>query len=331
MQGAMLGFKPIEFIPAGTKFRFVHHWRLALAETAILALATLYLLASPWGPGLNYGVDFRGGIKLELRMKDAPADVAAIRSKLGALNLGGLQIQQFGDRPSDVLIRMEEQPGDEKVQLDLIAKVQQAVGENVEVLSKEVIGPAVSAELVSSAIWSLGLSTLGIFLYIWFRFEWQFSASAIAALLHDIAATVCVLSVLQIEFDLSVVAALLTLIGYAVNDTVVTFDRVRENLRKYKRMALGELIDLSVNETLSRTAMTAGAVLITLIALFVLGGPVIRGFALTILIGGLVSSYTSMFVAAPLLYVLGVKREWGADAPATKDAAETSRARATFK
>jgi preprotein translocase subunit SecF len=327
----MLGIKPIEFVPTGTKFRFVHHWRLALAETIILAIVTVALL-SPWGPGLNYGVDFRGGTKLELRIKDGTADIAAIRSRLEALNLGGLQIQQFGDRPSDVLIRMEEQQGDDKDQQEAFAKVQRAVGENVEMLGKEVIGPAVSAELIASAIWTLALSTLGIFLYIWFRFEWQFSASAIVALLHDIAMTVCLLSVLQIEFDLSVVAALLTLIGYAVNDTVVTFDRVRENLRKYKRMPLGELIDLSVNETLSRTAMTAGAVLITLIALFALGGPVIRGFALTILFGGVVSSYTSMFVAAPLLYVLGVKREWGTDAPVrTAATGGPERAPVTFK
>jgi len=326
-----MSFKPIEFVPAGTKFRFVHHWRLALVETILLALLTLYLLASPWGPGLNYGVDFRGGIKLELRVKDGPADIGAIRAKLGELNLGGLQIQRFGDRPTDVLIRMEEQPGDDKAQLELIAKVQRAVGENVEVLGQEVIGPAVSAELISSAVWALTLASLGIFLYVWFRFEWQFSVSAIAALLHDIAMTVCLFSIFQLEFDLSIVAALLTLIGYAVNDTVVTFDRVRENLRKYKRMQLGELIDLSVNETLSRTAMTAGAVLITLVALFVLGGPVIRGFALAILFGMVVSTYTSMFVAAPLLYLLGVHREWGTDAPATPAAAEASRARATFK
>src|SRR5262245_38099270 len=325
----MLGFKPIEFIPAGTKFRFVHHWRLALAETVILAVVTVALL-SPWGPGLNYGVDFRGGIKIEIRTKDGPADVAAIRAKLGALDLGGLQIQQMGT-PNDVLIRMEEQAGGDNAQQEAIVKVQRALGENVELLSSEVIGPSVSAELLTSAIWALSLSTLGIFLYIWFRFEWQFSASAIIALLHDIAMVVCMLSVLQLEFDLSIVAALLTLIGYAVNDTVVTFDRVRENLRKYKRMALGELIDLSVNETLSRTAMTAGAVLITLIALFVLGGPVIRGFALTILVGGVVSSYTSMFVAAPLLYVLGVKREWGTDAPVRSAATAASRARVTFK
>jgi preprotein translocase subunit SecF len=322
-------FKPIEFVPAGTKFGFVHHWKLALAETIILAIVTVALL-SPWGPGLNFGVDFRGGTKIEVRMKDGPADIAAIRTKLGSLNLGGLQIQQFGG-PSDVLIRIEEQPGGDKGQQEAIAKLQKALGDNVDVRSSEVIGPSVSAELISSAIWALTLASLGIFLYIWFRFEWQFSVSAIVALLHDIAMTVCLFSILQLEFDLSIVAALLTLIGYAVNDTVVTFDRVRENLRKYKRMPLGELIDLSVNETLSRTAMTAGAVLITLIALFVLGGPVIRGFALAILFGMLVSSYTSMFVAAPLLYVLGVKREWGTDAPLRKVAAGPRRERISFK
>jgi preprotein translocase SecF subunit len=326
----MLGLKPIEFIPPGTKFAFVHHWKLALAETVVLALLTIYLLLTPWGPGLNYGVDFRGGIKVELRTKDGPADIASMRAKLNALNLGGLQIQQFGN-PTDVLIRMEEQPGGDKGQQEAIAKVQRALGENVELRSSEVIGPTVSAELISSAIWALTFASVGIFLYIWFRFEWQFSVSAIIALLHDVAMTVCLFSILQLEFDLSIVAALLTLIGYAVNDTVVTFDRVRENLRKYKRMSLGELIDLSVNETLSRTAMTAGAVLITLVALFVLGGPVIRGFALAILFGMLVSTYTSMFVAAPLLYVIGVKREWGTDAPVRNAAAGASRARVTFK
>jgi preprotein translocase SecF subunit len=189
------------------------------------------------------------------------------------------------------------------------------------------VGATVSAELISSALAALSLATLGIFAYLWFRFEWQFSVSAVIALVHDVAMVVCLFSILQIEVDLTIVAALLTLIGYAVNDTVVTFDRVRENLRKYKRMPLGELIDLSVNETLSRTAMTAGAVLITLVALFVLAGPVIRGFTLAMLFGGVVSSYTSMFVAAPLLYVIGVKRDWGGEPKSTTAARASGRPR----
>ena len=231
---------------------------------------------------------------------------------MGALDLGGLQIQQFG-APNEVLIRIEEQPGGDKAQQEAVGKVQAALGDKIEIRRVEVVGATVSAELITSAITALTLATLGIFAYLWFRFEWQFSVSAVVALLHDMAMVLCLFSILQLEVDLTIVAALLTLIGYAVNDTVVTFDRVRENLRKYKRMPLDELIDLSVNETLSRTAMTAGAVLITLVALFVLAGPVIRGFTLAMLFGGLVSSYTSMFVAAPLLYVIGVKREWGAD------------------
>ncbi len=223
------------------------------------------------------------------------------------------RIQQFGG-PNEVLIRIEEQPGGDKAQQEAVGKVQAALGDKIELRRVEVVGATVSAELITSAITALALALLGIFAYLWFRFEWQFSVSAIVALLHDMAMVLCLFSILQLEVDLTIVAALLTLIGYAVNDTVVTFDRVRENLRKYKRMPLNELIDLSVNETLSRTAMTAGAVLITLVALFVFAGPVIRGFTLAMLFGGAVSSYTSMFVAAPLLYVIGVKRDWGTDA-----------------
>jgi preprotein translocase SecF subunit len=305
-------FKPIEFIPSGTKFAFVSHYKLALAETLILAVLTVALLSTL---GLNFGVDFRGGTMIEIRTTEGPADIAALRAKVGALNLGGVQIQQFG-APNEVLIRIEEQTGGDKAQQDAVGKVQAALGDKVELRRVEVVGATVSAELITSAIIALTLATLGIFAYLWFRFEWQFSVSAIIALLHDMAMVLCLFSILQLEVDLTIVAALLTLIGYAVNDTVVTFDRVRENLRKYKRMPLDELIDLSVNETLSRTAMTAGAVLITLVALFVLAGPVIHVFTLAMLFGGVVSSYTSMFVAAPLLYVIGVKREWGSDVAA---------------
>jgi preprotein translocase SecF subunit len=299
-------FKPIEFVPHGTRFSFVSHYRLALGETVILAIVTVFLLTTV---GLNFGVDFRGGTMIEIRTTDGPADIGAIRSKVGALGLGEVQIQQFG-APNDVLIRVEHQPGGEKAQQETVGKVQSALGEKIEIRRVEVVGATVSAELVSSAILALTISTLGIFAYLWFRFEWQFSVSAIVALLHDLAMTVCLFSILQLEFDLTIVAALLTLIGYAVNDTVVTFDKVRENLRKYKKMPLDELIDLSVNETLSRTAMTAGAVFITLVALYAFGGEVIRGFTLAMLVGGVVSTYTSMFVAAPLLYVIGVKRDW---------------------
>lgn len=300
---------PIQFVPPDTKFKFVKHWRIAVAETVITFIATIALLATL---GLNLGVDFRGGTMIEIGTTDGPADIAEVRSTIEGLDLGEVQIQEFGS-PTEVLIRVEEQPGGEAAQQRTAERIQGALGDNVEIRRVEVVGATVSGELIESAIWALAVAALGIFFYVWFRFEWQFSVAALIALSHDILLTVCLFSLLQIDFDLTIVAALLTLIGYAINDTVVMFDRVRENLRKYKKMPLEELIDLSVNQTLSRTVMTAGAILITLIALFIFGGPVIRGFAVAMLFGMAVSTYTSMYVAAPLLYVIGMNRE--ADAP----------------
>ena len=308
----LLPFKPVELVPHGTKFSFVSHQRLAIIETIVLGLITIVLLSTL---GLNYGIDFRGGTLMEVRFTKAAPDLVDLRSRLSALGLGDVQIQEFG-AVNDLMIRVEEQPGGEPAQQEAVRKVQAALGQDIDLRRIEVVGAVVSQELLQSSVIALSIAAVGIFLYLWFRFEWQFSVSAIVALLHDIAFTLCVLSIFQIDFDLTIVAALLTLIGYAVNDTVVTFDRVRENLRKYKQMPLGDLIDLSVNETLSRTVMTAGAVLLTVLSLFLFGGEVIRGFTLTMLVGMAVSSYTSFFVAAPLLYTLGAKRDWsGVEVP----------------
>ncbi|MDZ4791344.1 MAG: protein translocase subunit SecF [Hyphomicrobiales bacterium] len=302
----LIPFKPVIIVQPGTKLRFVSHYKLAVAETIILALLTIGLFATV---GLNLGIDFRGGTLIELRTKGA-ADVADIRNKVGALSLGETQIQTFG-AVDDVAIRVAEQPGGEQAQQAAVAKIRAALGEGVEVRRVEVVGGTVSEELLQGSIIAIIVASIGIFLFLWLRFEWQFSVAALAALAHDIAATLCVLMILQIDFDLTVVAALLTLIGYAVNDTVVMFDRIRENLRKFKKMPLDQLIDLSLNETLARTVMTAGSVLITLVALYVFGGEVIHGFILALLVGTAVSCYTSLFVASPLLYLLGVKRDWG--------------------
>jgi preprotein translocase subunit SecF len=317
----LLPFKPIELVPHGTKFSFTSHKRLAIIETVLLAIVTVVLLATM---GLNMGIDFRGGTLMEVRYTKAAPDLADLRSRLNGLALGDVQIQEFG-AANDLMIRIEEQPGGERAQHEALAKVQAALGPDVEQRRVEVVGAVVSKELLESSVIALGVATFGIFFYLWLRFEWQFSVSAIIALLHDMAFTLCVLSLFQIDFDLTIVAALLTLIGYAVNDTVVTFDRVRENLRKYKQMPLDDLIDLSVNETLSRTVMTAGAVLLAVLALFLFGGEVIRGFTLTMLVGMAVSSYTSFFVAAPLLSVLGVKRDWSDIKIAPKRSAARSR------
>jgi preprotein translocase subunit SecF len=313
----LLPFKPVEIVPHGTKFSFVAHQRLAIIETIVLAIVTVVLLSTM---GLNYGIDFRGGTLVEVRFTKGAPDLSELRSRLNGLELGDVQIQEFG-AVDDVMIRVAEQPGGEPAQQEAVRKVQGALGSDIDLRRVEVVGAVVSQELLRSSIIALSVASLGIFLYLWFRFEWQFSVSAIIALLHDIAFTLCVLSIFQVDFDLTVVAALLTLIGYAVNDTVVTFDRVRENLRKYKKMPLGELIDLSVNETLSRTVMTAGAVLLAVLALFLFGGEVIRGFTLTMLVGMAVSSYTSFFVATPLLHAMGVKRDWsGVKGPTTATA-----------
>jgi len=315
-------FKPIEFVPHGTKFSFASHRRLAIIETIALAVVTVILLSTM---GLNFGIDFQGGTLVEVRFTKGPPNLPDLRSKLGGLGLGDVQIQEFG-AADDIMIRVEEQPGGERAQQEAVTKVQGALGGDIELRRVEVVGATVSKELFQSSVIALAVAALGIFLYLWFRFEWQFSVSAIIALLHDLAFTLCVLSIFQIDFDLTIVAALLTLIGYAVNDTVVTFDRVRENLRKYKKMPLADLIDLSVNETLSRTVMTAGAVLLAVLSLFLFGGEVIRGFTTTMLVGMAVSSYTSFFVAAPLLYTLGVKRDWsGLETSKPKRARETAR------
>ncbi|MBC8050578.1 MAG: protein translocase subunit SecF, partial [Chitinophagales bacterium] len=241
----LIPFKPVVIVQPGTKLRFVSHYRLAVAETIILALLTIGLFATV---GLNFGIDFRGGTLIELRTQGA-ADIGDIRNKVGALGLGETQIQTFG-AVNDIAIRVAEQPGGAQAQQDAVAKIRAAVGEGVEVRRVEVVGGTVSEELLQGSIIALIAASIGIFLFLWLRFEWQFSVAALAALTHDIAATLCVLMILQIDFDLTVVAALLTLIGYAVNDTVVMFDRIRENLRKFKKLPLDQLVDLSLNETL---------------------------------------------------------------------------------
>ena len=186
----------------------------------------------------------------------------------------------------------------------------QALPAGTKELRREQVGSTVSKELINSAIWALVLTNLVIFAYVWFRFEWQFALGAVVSLVHDVMVTLGVWSLFQLDFDLTIVAALLTILGYSINDTVVIYDRIRENLRKYKRMPLGDLLDLSVNETMSRTIMTVGTVLMALLALYFFGGEVIRGFTFAMLFGVLVGTYSSVYIAAPFLILIGVKRDW---------------------
>ncbi len=293
---------------------------IGLAKVAFLAsMIAMVVSVALWATvGLNFGVDFKGGSMIEVRAKAAQANIADLRDKTGGLGLGDVQITSFGT-PQDVLIRIEEQPGGAPAQQAALKKITDAIGEGYEQRRVEVVGPAVSSELRTTGIIAVLCSILAIILYVWFRFEWQFALGAVVALVHDVLITIGIFSLLHFEFDLSTVAALLTILGYSVNDTVVVADRIRENLRKYKRMELPALLNKSINETLSRTLMTSLTTLIVLVALYVLGGEVIRNFTFAMMFGVIIGTYSSIFIAAPILAFLGVKRDWSGiakDAPA---------------
>ncbi len=299
-------FKGYDFFPHDLRLPFMRFKGPCLV-LSIVAMALS--LAIFFVRGLNYGVDFKGGSMIEVQAKSGPADIAQLRDKLGRLGIGGVQIQSFG-APSDVLIRIEQQEGGEAAQQAALKKVLDALGDQYEQRRFELVGAAVSSELRWTGFVAVVAGLIAIVAYVWFRFEWQFAVGAIVALTHDVLLTVGIFSMLQLEFDLSIVAALLTILGYSVNDTVVVSDRIRENLRKYKRMQLDELLNVSINETLSRTILTGCTAIAVLIALYVFGGEVIRNFNFAMLFGVLVGTYSSIFIAAPLLGYLGVKREW---------------------
>ncbi len=300
-------YKPIRPLPATPKIRFIarRHVFFVLSAAGALASALLVALA-----GLNFGIDFRGGILIEIR-DDAPVALDELRSAMGSIDLGEVALQEFG-QPTDVLVRVQRQEGGEEAQQRAIetarAALVRALGVDLEFRRVESVGPQVSGELVQAGAIAVIASIAAMMVYIWFRFEWQFGIGAVLALVHDVALTLGLFALFQIEFNLTIIAALLTIIGYSMNDTVVIFDRVRENLRKFKQMPLPDLLDLSVNETLSRTIMTGGSTLLALAALYVFGGEVIAGFTLAMIWGVIVGTYSSIYIAAPVLLYTGVRR-----------------------
>ncbi len=300
-------FRGFSLVPDNTHIPFMGFRRVCLIISGLLMAASVVLF---FVEGLNYGIDFQGGTLIEVQTKQSPADIADLRSRIGGLGLGDVQIQEFG-APNEALIRVEAQPGGEQEQQKAIQAVQAELGDSVDYRRVEVVGPTVSSELVEAGTLAVLAAIVAILIYIWFRFEWQFSIAAVASLVHDVTLTIGIFCVLQLEFNLSIIAAILTIIGYSLNDTVVVFDRIRENLRKFKKMELEELLDRSINETLSRTTLTSGTTLIALIALYVLGGEVIRGFTFAMIWGVVVGTYSSIFIASPLLLVMGVSRDWG--------------------
>jgi preprotein translocase subunit SecF len=298
-------FKGYDFFPHNTRLPFMRYKGLCFTLSLVFMALSLGLYFTR---GLNYGVDFKGGSLIEVQHKGGPADLAAMREKLGGLGIGDVQIQTFG-ADTDVLIRVEEQPGGEADQQVAMKKVVDALGSEYTQRRIEVVGPTVSSELRRTGLIAVFASMIAIIIYVWFRFEWQFALGTVVALLHDVLVTVGVFSLLQLDFDLSIVAALLTILGYSVNDSVVVSDRIRENLRKYKRMDLNELLNISINETLSRTVLTGVTAIAGILALLIFGGEVIRNFSFAMLFGILIGTYSSIFIAAPLLGYLGVKRE----------------------
>lgn len=299
----------MRLIPDETKIPFLGARWIAGGLSLAAALLSLGLL---FAMGLNFGIDFRGGTMVEARTAQ-PADIGQIRGIVGGLGLGEVAVQEFGG-PRDVLVRVGVLPGAEgEAQMAAVRTVTdalQAALPGTEIRRVEVVGPKVSGELVQAGALALGLAVLAILVYIWLRFEWQFSVAAVIALVHDVVLTMGVFAALQIEFNLAIIAALLTIIGYSLNDTVVVFDRVRENLRKFKTTPLIEVLNLSVNETLSRTIMTSLTTLLALTALYVLGGEVLRGFTFAMMWGVVIGTYSSVFVAAAALLWFGVKRDW---------------------
>jgi preprotein translocase subunit SecF len=301
----------LRIVPDDTKFDFMRFRRISFPVSAMLSIAAIMLY---FFHGLNFGIDFIGGTLIEVQTKAGPADLAKMRSTIGSLQLGEFQLQQFG-APDDVLIRISEQPGGDVAQQAAVQKVRNALGDTVDYRRVEVVGPSVSTELLAYGTIGLVLAIVAILIYLWFRFEWQFALGAMIANVHDLVLTVGFMSLTRIDFDLTSIAALLTILGYSLNDTVVIYDRIREMLRRYKRMPMPELLNASVNATLSRSIVTHVTVAMSLLALLLFGGQAIHSFTATMMFGVvLVGTYTSVFIASPILIYLGVGRGRVADA-----------------
>jgi preprotein translocase subunit SecF len=304
----------LRIVPDDTRFDFMRFRRISFPISAMLSIAAIALY---FFHGLNFGIDFIGGTLMEVQTKAGPADLAKMRATVDSLHLGDFQLQQFG-APNDVLIRISEQPGGDQAQQVAVQKVRDALGDEVDYRRVEVVGPSVSTELLAYGTIGLVLAILAILIYLWFRFEWQFALGAMIANVHDLVLTVGFMSLTRIDFDLTSIAALLTILGYSLNDTVVIYDRIREMLRRYKRMPMPELLNVSVNATLSRSIITHVTVAMSLLALLLFGGQAIHSFTATMMFGVvLVGTYTSVFIASPILIYLGVGsgRRGGKDEP----------------
>jgi preprotein translocase subunit SecF len=294
--------RPLRLVPDGTTIQFMRGRFAGVIVSAVLSTISVLLF---FYPGLNLGVDFRGGVVVELRGAQALA-TDAIRQAFAPLGFGDLRVQEFGS-PQDVLVRFDNKTQLQDAQRLITARAAEALPD-VQIRRVEVVGARVSGELFRNGLLATALALVAVLLYIWFRFEWEFGVGVVVTLILDVTKTIGFFAVTQIEFDLNSVAALLTLIGYSVTDKVVVYDRIRENLAKFRTMPLRQLIDLSINQTLGRTVATSLTVVLSILPLALIGGEVMRGFALAIIFGIVIGTSSSIFIASPILLFLGQKR-----------------------
>ena len=296
----------IRWIKRGLKIDFLKIKNIATILSVIAIISSLFFLVYK---NLNFGIDFKGGTLIELK-KDNDLTIAEIRNQLSDLNIGDIQIQTFGS-DNIILIRIENSSNlVANADMNTIELIRSNLGNDITIQRTEIVGPKVSSELIQKGIIAIVIAVFLMLFYIWIRFEWQFSIGAVTALIHDVIITMGIFSLLQIEFNLSIIAALLTIIGYSMNDTVVVYDRIRENLRKYKQLDIYDLINQSLNETMSRTLLTSVTTLLALFSLYFLGGEVLRGFTLAMIIGVFIGTYSSIFIASQMILYLNVKRDW---------------------
>lgn len=307
----------LRIVPDNTKFKFVWFRRFSYPLSAAYSILVLALFLTV---GLNFGIDFKGGTLIEMQTKGAAIDIAQIRQTANGLGFGEAEVQEFGSG-GEVSMRFGMQPGGETAQQAVVVKAREAFASSYDFRRVETVGPRVSGELVQAGTLGVVLAIVGVLIYLWFRFEMPLAIGAILGTLHDIVLTIGFFLITQLEFNLTSIAAILTIVGYSLNETVVVFDRTRELLRRYKTMPVAELLDLSVNSTLSRTAMTATTTFLSLLALVIFGGSAIEGFALVMLFGVVVCTYSAMFVSTPVLLYMDVR-----SAGAREEAQEAARA-----
>ena len=282
--------------------KYYNHFNLL---SSILIVVSLLLLIFK---GLNFGIDFKGGTLIELRASDSKINVSSLRDRFNQMDLGDVSVKKFGN-DTDFLVKFENKDNKKNIIEEIKASLDKSFGNNYDFRRVENVGPKVSAELLKSGVIAISLSLALMLIYIWIRFEWQFSLGAILALFHDVIVTLGVFSLFSLEINLSIIAAILTIVGYSMNDTVVIFDRVRENLRKYSDIKIFELTNISINETLSRTIITSVTTLLALLSIFIFGGAILKGFSFAMILGVIVGTYSSIYIANPILVRLNVSQK----------------------